>query len=156
MGQIKIACAVICEQDDRILMVKETREDEGIVLNQPVGKLELNEDIFEAARREFKEETGLEIELTDFLGTYVWLLSNGNTSIRFCFVGRILGGVLHCKVRDGNEIIEPLWLTRDDLSATENQYRNPVTKQCLEDYFSGVRYPLNIIKVLRAGSDQVN
>ena len=84
---MNIACGAICEEDGKILMVREYRKDEGIVLNQPVGALELNEDICMAALREIKEETGLDVKLTNFLGVYVWLLKNGNTSIRFCFIG---------------------------------------------------------------------
>ena len=149
MSQINISCGVICEKNYRILMVKETRKDEGIVFNQPVGKLELNEDVFEAARRELKEETGLEVELTDFLGAYVWLLPNGNTSIRFCFIGRVMGGDLRREERTTDETVEALWLSREELREAEKSYRNIVTKQCLEDYFSGIRHPLNVIKVLR-------
>jgi ADP-ribose pyrophosphatase YjhB (NUDIX family) len=148
MAQITIACGVICEEGGRILMVKETRENEGVVFNQPVGSLELKEDVFEGARREFKEETGLEVELTDFLGSYVWLVPNGNTSVRFCFIGRVIGGELRCEESIGNETVQPLWLTREELHQVESLYRNPVTKQCLEDYFSGISYPLSVIKVL--------
>jgi 8-oxo-dGTP pyrophosphatase MutT (NUDIX family) len=149
MSQINIACGVICEKDGKILMVMETREDEGVVFNQPVGSLELNEDVFEAARRELQEETGLEVELTSFLGAYVWLIPNGNTSIRFCFIGCVIGGELRCEVGTGIELVEPMWLCQEELREKESLYRNPVTKQCLEDYFSGIRHPLSVIKVLK-------
>ena len=50
-------------------MVQETRAVEGVVFNQPVEKLEPHEDIFEGTCREVKEETGLDVELTDFPGS---------------------------------------------------------------------------------------
>ncbi|MGR3304443.1 MAG: NUDIX domain-containing protein [Candidatus Scalindua sp.] len=149
LSKINIACGAVCETDGKILMVKEKRKDEGIVLNQPVGALELNEDICEATRREVKEETGLDIKLTNFLGIYVWLLKNGNTSLRFCFIGCVIGGELGAEIRTDEETVEPIWLSREELKQSEQLFRNPVTKKCLEDYFSGVRYPLDAVRILR-------
>jgi 8-oxo-dGTP pyrophosphatase MutT (NUDIX family) len=145
---IMVACGAICEQDGKILMVEEHRFDEGVVFNQPVGKMELGEDIFRAAKREVWEETGLEIELTDLLGVYVWLLDNGNTSIRFCFIARVTGGDLRPEPRTDGETVEPVWLSREELDRIKGQFRNPVTRQCLEDYFAGKKYPLGLVATL--------
>ena len=146
--QLTVACGVICENAGRILMVQETRAAEGVVFNQPVGKLEPHEDIFEGTCREVKEETGLDVELTDFLGAYTWLLSNGNTSIRFCFIARVACGELRRETRTDDEIVEPMWLSREELKQLETQFRNPVTKKCLADYFSGTRYPLAVVQTI--------
>jgi ADP-ribose pyrophosphatase YjhB (NUDIX family) len=147
-SQITVACGAICEQQGKILMVKEYRLDEGFVLNQPVGKLDLHEDVFEGTRREIKEETGLEIELTHLLGVYVWILNNRTTSIRFCFVARVVGGTLRPEPREDNETVEPVWLSREELRELEGMFRNPITKKCLEDYFCGKRFPLEAIETL--------
>jgi 8-oxo-dGTP pyrophosphatase MutT (NUDIX family) len=145
---IEIACGAICEQEGRILMVREYRQDEGHVLNQPVGGLELGESILDAAIREVREETGLEIELTHFLGAYVWLINDGKTSIRFCFVARVIGGNLRPEPRTDSETVKPVWLSLQQLKESEPKFRNPVTKKCLEDYFAGVRHPLSVIQAL--------
>lgn len=147
--RLSVSCGAICEQDGKILMVKEYRPTEGVVFNQPVGKLEFEEDIFEGTRREVKEETGLDIELTHFLGAYVWLVDNGNTSIRFCFVARVVQGILRAESRLDNTTVEPLWLSREELYERENMFRNLVTKKCLADYFAGKRYPLEVVATLR-------
>ena len=147
-GKLMVACGAICEQNGKILMVQEYRPDEGLVLNQPVGKLQLHESVFDAAIREVHEETGLNVELTHFLGVYVWLISNGNTSIRFCFVAQVLDGGLRAEPRTDREIVQPVWLSREELHESENRFRNPVTKRCLEDYFAGVRYPLEVVNTL--------
>ena len=89
-ANIRIACGVICERDNKILMVREHRADEGVVLNQPVGRLKLGEDLFLAACRAVCEETGYDIELISLLGAYASQTPEGNTSIRFCFHGQIL------------------------------------------------------------------
>jgi 8-oxo-dGTP pyrophosphatase MutT (NUDIX family) len=137
-----IACGVICEQDHKILMVREHKEGK-IVWNQPVGHLEPQENLFDAAIRETYEETGLTVELTGFIGAYLWQVSKSRSALRFCFVATVVGGELGPKFTD--EIISAHWLTREELIQAEAEFRNPLTKICLEDYFSGKIFPLEAI-----------
>ncbi len=148
LGNLTVACGAICEHEGKILMVQEYRPDEGHVLNQPVGKLKLGENILEATKRELQEETGLVVELIYFLGTYVWLLNNGNTSIRFCFIATPISGELRQEPRTDDEIVQPIWLSPAELQAAEKKFRNPVTKKCLEDYYAGKKYPLDTVITL--------
>lgn len=143
---IRVACGVICERDNRLLMVREDRPDEGVVLNQPVGKLKLGEDLFFAACREVREETGYDIELIAFLGAYAWQTPEGNTSIRFCFIGQISDEEALKEAHATQDWIKPVWLTREELIQCESSFRNPVTKACLEDYFAGQRHPLGVVR----------
>ena len=146
--RLMVACGAICEQKGKILMVREYRPEEGHVLNQPVGELRPGESVFNATVREVREETGLDIDLTHFLGAYVWLISNGDTSIRFCFVAQVVGGELRNEPRTDREIVQPVWLSREELRESENKFRNPVTKKCLEDYYAGKWYPLEVVQTL--------
>jgi ADP-ribose pyrophosphatase len=41
-----------------------------VVFEAPAGKLEIGEDLVEAARRELKEETGYRSKQIDFMGSY--------------------------------------------------------------------------------------
>jgi 8-oxo-dGTP pyrophosphatase MutT (NUDIX family) len=148
-SSIRVACGVICERDNKFLMVRERRPDEGVVLNQPVGKVRLNEDLLAAARREVQEETGYDVELVAFLGTYVWQTPEGNTSIRFCFIGQISDEEAHKEAHAIEDWIEPIWQGREELAQAESSFRNPVTKACFEDYFAGQRYPLSVIRSLK-------
>jgi 8-oxo-dGTP pyrophosphatase MutT (NUDIX family) len=145
-ASIRIACGVICEHDNKILMVREHRSDEGVVLNQPVGKLRLGEDPFLAACREVREETGYDIELISFLGAYAWQTPEGNTSIRFCFIGQVSDEEARKEPHATEDWIKPIWLAREELAQSESSFRNPVTKACLEDYFAGQRHPLSAIR----------
>ena len=64
-----IVVGVVLEKDGKFLLVQEGKVDIG-EWNIPAGWLDLNEDIMAGAIRETKEETGLDVELTGFLGIY--------------------------------------------------------------------------------------
>jgi ADP-ribose pyrophosphatase YjhB (NUDIX family) len=140
----RVACGVICEQDGRILMVREDQPGEGIVWNQPVGHLDPGEDVFEAAIRETYEETGLRVELTGLLGVYVWVRDDGDTLLRVCFTARPTGGTLG--PRDREVVVAAEWLGPEQLAAIRPQLRNPIARQCLDDYAAGRRHPLDAIR----------
>jgi 8-oxo-dGTP diphosphatase len=61
---------VIIQQDSEVLFAKRKKEPFKSYLGLPGGFVNIGETIEEAARREVKEETSLNIELTDILGIY--------------------------------------------------------------------------------------
>jgi ADP-ribose pyrophosphatase YjhB (NUDIX family) len=61
---------VIIQQDAEVLFVKRKKEPFKGYPGLPGGFVKMGETIEEAARREVKEETSLDIELTDILGIY--------------------------------------------------------------------------------------
>jgi 8-oxo-dGTP diphosphatase len=61
---------VIIQQDSEVLFAKRKKEPFKGYLGLPGGFVNIRETIEEAARREVKEETSLDIELTDILGVY--------------------------------------------------------------------------------------
>lgn len=70
---------IVAEKDDKILMVKQFRYPTKEALYElPAGKLDkLNENIFDAAKRELEEETGYIAQTWEDLG-FIW------TSPGFC------------------------------------------------------------------------
>lgn len=140
-----IACGVICEENGKILMVREFKEGR-FVWNQPVGHLDPHESLFDAAVRETYEETGLIVKLTGLIGVYLWQVNGRRAALRFCFSAEVIGGELEPK--DTNEIVAAEWLTREELEDAETEFRTPLTKLCLEDYFAGKCYPLEMLTSL--------
>jgi hypothetical protein len=65
------------------------------------------------------------------------------------FIARVACGELRREIQTDDEIAEPMWLSREELKQRETQFRNPVTKKCLADYFSGTRYPLAAVQITR-------
>jgi len=116
------------------------------VWNQPVGHLDPGESLFEAAVREAYEETGFRVILTGLVGVYLWQAGPTYSALRICFTADIAGGEM--EPIDKDEIMAAYWLSKDELKAIEPEYRSPITKKCLDDYFAGKRYPLEVVSGL--------
>ena len=135
--------AVVVPHGDAFLVVKEHSEG-AVVLNQPAGHIEENESVFEAACREALEETGYRVELTGFLGLYIFRSPrNGATYHRYAFIGEAVEKVSE-ELDEG--IIEPHWLTEGQLVESEAMLRSPLVLECVRDYKSGRRLPLDTIR----------
>ncbi len=92
------ASAVVTDDQGRILLQR--RRDNNLWA-LPGGAMEMNESLPQAAIREVKEETGLDIEITGLVGTYtdpryIIAYSDGEVRRQFniCFRARITGGKL--------------------------------------------------------------
>ena len=103
------------------------------------GLLEMNETYEEAAIREIREETGLEVKLDSFLGIFhnhnmVW--SNGDAAhvISAMYTASIVSG----EPRIDGESYELRFFNRDEIPELFAEDH----RAALEAYFSGVRHPL--------------
>lgn len=90
----KAGAFTLADQDGRIVLIKRTSHPQHPEFEQywwiPGGGLESGEGIEDAAIREFKEETGLEIQLTKLLVAGL----HKNTWFYFFFRGHVSGGCL--------------------------------------------------------------
>lgn len=137
--------AAVVEQDGRFLMVEE-QVDGGLRLNQPAGHLEDGESLLQAVIRETLEETAWHFRPEALVGIYRWRHPGGETFLRFAFTGTVHD-------QDSSRPLDPdirrtLWLDRDTLIAQQPQLRSPLVLRCVEDYLSGLRYPLELLQDL--------
>lgn len=65
-----VAVDVIIEKNDKLLLVTRKGKPYADKLALPGGRVEINETVEEAARREVMEETGLSVDIVDMLGIY--------------------------------------------------------------------------------------
>jgi ADP-ribose pyrophosphatase YjhB (NUDIX family) len=141
-----ITVAAVCQKDGRFLLVEErSKSTQQIVFNQPAGHLERGETILEGVVREALEETCCHFIPEALVGIYRLEAANGKTYIRYTFCGSISD-------RDSNynldqDIIRTRWLTLESIRANAS-LRSPIVLNCINDYLSGVRYPLDILKEL--------
>jgi 8-oxo-dGTP pyrophosphatase MutT (NUDIX family) len=134
--------AVICEREGRFLVVEEMSDGE-LVINQPAGHIEKDELILDAALRETLEETGWEVSISSFMGLFTYTSAlNGVTYYRFCFAAEAIRQISQTY---DTGIIQPLWLTRDELIARAEQHRSPLVIECVDAFIAGHFYPLSLI-----------
>lgn len=101
--RVRVGAGVIIT-DDRGWILLEKRSDSGI-WGLPGGRIEPGESIQESAIREVKEETGLNVEITQLLGVYsepedriVTFLDNGDVVhlVDIIVEAKIISGELSC------------------------------------------------------------
>jgi len=135
--------AVVVPHQGKFLFVEEISQDQKVI-NQPAGHIEEGESIQAAALRETLEETGWQVALTHFLGLYTLKLPKWNlTYHRHCFIG-----LPHEQITKDldKDILATHWLSPEEIVSGTYRLRSPLVSKCVEDYVSGKRYPLDIIR----------
>lgn len=136
-----VTVATLVEKDDKFLLVRE-QPDDAIVYNQPAGHLDEGEGIVAAAIRETFEETAWEVDITGYLGVYRSIAANGITYLRHGFIARPLR--FHEGQPLDTPIIETCWMSYDEIIEKQAQMRSPMVKQLIDDYYTGLIYPLTL------------
>lgn len=111
-NSVRPAVAVaVTNQNGELLMLK--RRDSGN-WTMPGGTIEYDEDISSCARREVHEETGLEVEVTDIIGTYTdpdILVEYSDGEVRREFTVLFAATPVAGHVTTDDESTEFLWAT---------------------------------------------
>ena len=135
--KIILNCAgALIIRDGKILLQRRTDNGKWGLIG---GLLEINETYEQAAIREIREETGLEVELTSFLGIFhnhhmVW--SNGDAAHVICamFTASIISG----EPRIDEESYELRFFGKDEMPELFAEDHIAA----VEAYYRGVRFPL--------------
>ena len=85
----EVLVETVIAKDNKILMVKETKEEVKGLLNLPAGHLEKNETLIEGALREIKEETGMDAKIISFIDTQ-YFTRKEKDYITFVFQGELV------------------------------------------------------------------
>ncbi len=141
----RVTVASVIEQDGRFLVVEVHTDGGGLVINQPAGHVEHGETLLEAVSRETFEETAWRFTPEFLIGVYLWEHPSGRSSyLRVCFGGSVYGYQADSPLDEGIE--HTLWLTRDELQAQTDRLRSPLVLGVIDDYLTGERYPLDLLK----------
>jgi ADP-ribose pyrophosphatase YjhB (NUDIX family) len=91
----KVACGTIAEQDGRFALIQRGIEPKKGSWSFPCGFMEIDETTEQAAIRETREETGLEVRLAGHLGTYSYADSFfGGAIVVVVYRAVVTGGAL--------------------------------------------------------------
>jgi ADP-ribose pyrophosphatase YjhB (NUDIX family) len=103
---VMLISATVCIVNDKNQILLQKRSDNQL-WGLPGGLIELDETLEEAAIREVKEETNLDIEIERFIGVFVnpRMVWNGLDEAKvysFGFLGKVIGGDL--KINDSESL----------------------------------------------------
>ena len=138
-----VTVAAVIEQDGKFLLVEE-HTSQGLLFNQPAGHLEADESLLAAVVRETLEESAWDFEPQHLVGIYRWHAPASDTTyLRFAFTGKLLAHHANRALDEG--IVRAVWMTPEEVRATQTRHRSPLILRCVEDYLAGKRYPLELI-----------
>jgi 8-oxo-dGTP diphosphatase len=104
----------LVERDGRVLLGRRAHDPSAGLWDIPGGFLDEGEHPLDGLRRELREETGLEIEPTEFLG--IWMQEyTGRTVLCLTWLAREAGG----EAVAGDDLIELRWFGPDELPAPD-------------------------------------
>jgi len=108
------ACALVVDDDRRLLLARRAAEVEHGKWDIPGGFVEENEHPLDAAIRELREETGLEIEPTRFFGVWMDRYGDGpdaRATVNLYWLARAVGG----EPEAADDVSELGWFAPDEL-----------------------------------------
>ncbi|XP_023238653.1 8-oxo-dGDP phosphatase NUDT18-like [Centruroides sculpturatus] len=101
-----IVAVVLINEDDEVLMMQEAKSSCAGEWYLPAGRMEVGENIVDAAKRELLEETGLQFEPTTLLSVEC----SGGQWYRFTLTGDITGGELKTVAKADAESLQASWI----------------------------------------------
>ena len=135
----------VIEKDGKYLLVQEAKEKVRGKWNLPAGHLDPNETIFEGGKREVKEESGFDVELTGVCQIGNQKLAD-DTFVSVVFSTKIISGDIKF---DPNEILDVKWFTYDEIVAMKDQIRmESFLLGAIDNLRNGLVSPIEIVKIL--------
>lgn len=127
-----VGVGVILVKDRQILLVRRGHEPNKGMWSIPGGLIKLGETAEEAAVREVKEETGLEVSIGAVAGIFNVIIRDGESKIKYHYViidyfGEVIGG----RLRPGTDVTEARWFELDEL---ENVETSPTVRKALAKF----------------------
>lgn len=140
-----VTVAAVIAVENKFFMIEEETA-EGVRINQPAGHLDPGETLEQAVVRETLEETAHDFRPEALLGTYLsrYVSATGEefTYLRFAFTGEL--GQQHDRALD-HGILRTVWMSYEELAASQARHRSPLVMQCVDDYLQGKRAPLSLL-----------
>ncbi len=132
----------VIEQAGKYLLVQEAQAKCRGQWNLPAGHLDPGESLMAAAKREVREESGLEVELTGICQIGNRILES-DTWVSVIFTTKIIGGKIKI---DPNEILDVKWFSYEEILKMRTELRNEtMIMGAINNARSGIVAPLDLV-----------
>ncbi len=135
--------AILVDKHHKICLVQEAKGPWAGKWNIPLGHLEHGETMPAGAKREVKEETGYDVELTSLLP-----LQNASCEnvFRVLYIGQVVGGSPDERIKTDTSAVE--WFTFDEIQRklTNKELRDVGAWYDVLLYQNSIQLPLDTIK----------
>jgi 8-oxo-dGTP pyrophosphatase MutT (NUDIX family) len=136
----------------QFMLVEELTRD-GLKLNNPAGHLDPGEGLIEACAREALEETAHTFVPTALIGVYLSRFerpvpgqpTEDITYLRFAFCGEL--GALHPERSLDEGIVRTVWMSPEEIRASQDRHRSPLLLRCVEDHLAGRRHAMDLLTI---------
>ena len=143
--KIHLTVATVVQRNGKFLIVEEKDQFSGaLVYNQPAGHVDPGETILQAAIRETYEETGWQVTLTGFLGTFSHLAPDNAMYHRMAFVAK--PEYFDEKATIDPDIVNTHWVDSIFLRNYPEKMRSPLVLKAIDSYEKGTIYPLHLFQ----------
>jgi ADP-ribose pyrophosphatase YjhB (NUDIX family) len=115
--RIEAVGAVVADPAGRLLLILRGREPGAGLWSIPGGKVEDGESLVEAVRREVLEETALEVEVGEYVGTVDRPAPGGDVFVIHDFRAAPAPGATAAGVRAGDDAADVGWFTPAEVRA---------------------------------------
>ena len=115
-----VGVGALVMKDDMVLLVKRQTEPGKGLWSIPGGLVELGETALEAAKREVKEETSLDIEIKELIGVFDSMTYDDAGRLRFHYV--LIDYLAHAKggsLKGNAEVADVRWVKVGELRGYE-------------------------------------
>jgi len=111
-----VGVGVVVWHDERVLLIKRGKPPRAGHWSLPGGAQQLGETLAEAAKREVREETGIDIELGDIIATLDMIDRDqaGRVRHHYTLVDFVAEG-LEAKLQAGDDALDARWFSRDEI-----------------------------------------
>lgn len=140
---VKVIVGVVIEKDGKYLLVQEAKEKCRGKWNLPAGHLDPGETMADGAKREAKEETGCEVELTGVcqIGSRV---KENEVFASVIFTTKLIREEI---TFDPEEILGVKWFDYEEIVAMRSEIRNEgLLIGAIENVRNGLVAPMGIVE----------
>ncbi len=115
-----VGVGVVVWRDHQVLLIKRGKPPRQGMWSLPGGLQQLGETVFEAARREVREETGLEIEVIDVVAVVDSIQRDDDGRVRYHYtLVDVLAEWRAGEARAQDDAADATWASADELASFE-------------------------------------